>query len=87
MKNYVKEGVDNVVITVPSYFSKSQIEDTKKAGELAGFNVKKIIPEPVAAAIAYGQKVGGNLNNHVIMVYDLGGGTFDCCIVQQIDYR
>ena len=85
MKNYVKEGVDNVVITVPSYFSKSQIEDTKKAGELAGFNVKKIIPEPVAAAIAYGQKVGGNLNNHVIMVYDLGGGTFDCCIVQQIN--
>ena len=85
MKNYVKEGVDNVVITVPSYFSKSQIDDTKKAGELAGFTVKKIIPEPVAAAIAYGQKVGSNLNNHVIMVYDLGGGTFDCCIVQQIN--
>ena len=80
MKEYVKEGVEKAVITVPSYFSKSQIDATRKAGEDAGFEVKRIIPEPVAAAIAYGRKY--DVKNHIIMVYDLGGGTFDCCIVR-----
>ena len=80
MKNYVKEGVEKAVITVPSYFSKSQRDATRKAGEDAGFKVKRIIPEPVAAAIAYGRK--RDVKNHAIMVYDLGGGTFDCCVLR-----
>lgn len=83
LKAYAKEGVENAVITVPSYFSKSQIDATKKAGEQAGFTVKDIIPEPVAAAIAYAYH--NNVHNHVILVYDLGGGTFDCCLVRVIN--
>ena len=68
-----------VVITVPSYFNMSQIEATRRAGELAGVEVLGCIPEPVAACIAYIYK--NNLKNGHYMVYDLGGGTFDCCIV------
>ena len=80
LKAYAKEGVENAVITVPAYFSESQREATKLAGEKAGFNVIKLIPEPIAAAIAYARS--HDVKNHNILVYDLGGGTFDCCLIR-----
>ena len=79
LKSYVHGGVTKAVITVPSYFTREQTEATKKAGELAGFEVLRCLPEPVAAAIAYGHASGAK--NETVVVYDLGGGTFDCCIV------
>ena len=79
LKSYVPGGVSKAVITVPSYFTREQTEATKKAGELAGFEVLRCLPEPVAAAIAYGHASGAT--NETVVVYDLGGGTFDCCIV------
>jgi len=68
-----------VVITVPAYFTSSQIDETKKAGEAAGLNVKQIITEPVSAAIAYGFE--DNLNQKIFIV-DIGGGTFDTAILE-----
>lgn len=70
--------VYDVVITVPAYFTEDQKEDTRKAGEEAGLNVLRLIPEPTAAAIAYGLDKS---KDQTIMVYDLGGGTFDVSIL------
>ena len=75
---YIGEAVTDAVITVPAYFSDSQRQATKDAGRIAGLNVLRIINEPTAAALAYGMDKGGA---HKIMVYDLGGGTFDVSIL------
>lgn len=72
------EKVFDAVITVPAYFTEAQREDTKRAGEEAGLNVLRLIPEPTAAAIAYGLDKG---KDQTVMVYDLGGGTFDVSIL------
>ena len=71
------------VITVPSYFSRQQIEATQSAGELAGFNVLDTLAEPIAACIAYCWKK--RVDDGYLLVYDLGGGTFDCCVVHVED--
>jgi len=75
---YLGESVTDAVITVPAYFSDSQRQATKDAGRIAGLNVLRIINEPTAAAMAYGMDKGGA---HKIMVFDLGGGTFDVSIL------
>ncbi|MCL1470080.1 Hsp70 family protein [Argonema antarcticum] len=72
------EDIRDAVITVPAYFTEAQREDTKRAGEEAGLNVLRLIPEPTAAAIAYGLDKN---KDQTIMVYDLGGGTFDVSIL------
>lgn len=71
--------IKDVVITVPAYFGVNQKEATKQAGELAGLNVLYVIPEPTAAAIAYGME---QEEDQVILVYDLGGGTFDITVIE-----
>jgi len=71
--------IKDEVLTVPSYFGVNQKEATKQAGELAGLNVLYVIPEPTAAAISYGME---QEKNQVIMVYDLGGGTFDITVIE-----
>jgi molecular chaperone DnaK len=77
---YLGEAVTEAVITVPAYFNDSQRQATKDAGRIAGLEVKRIINEPTAAALAYGlDKKGGD---HKIAVYDLGGGTFDVSIIE-----
>jgi molecular chaperone DnaK (HSP70) len=73
------EDVWDAVITVPAYFTEAQREDTKRAGEEAGLNVLRLIPEPTAAAVAYGLDKG---RDQTLMVYDLGGGTFDVSILE-----
>ena len=74
-ETYLGEEVKSAVITVPAYFNDAQRQATKDAGVISGMNVKRIINEPTAAAIAYGlDKKGGEQN---ILVFDLGGGTFD----------
>ncbi|MBD3330197.1 molecular chaperone DnaK [Candidatus Peregrinibacteria bacterium] len=79
-EKYLGEEVKEAVITVPAYFNDSQRQATKDAGEIAGLEVKRIINEPTAAALAYGlEKKGGDKN---IAVYDLGGGTFDISILE-----
>ena len=78
------EDIWDAVITVPAYFNEIQKEDTKKAGEEAGLNVLRIIPEPTSAAIAYGLE---KERNQTIMVYDLGGGTFDVSILEVQGHR
>lgn len=75
---YLGEAVTDAVITVPAYFSDGQRQATKDAGKIAGLNVLRIINEPTAAALAYGMDKGGSQR---IMVYDLGGGTFDVSIL------
>lgn len=75
---YLGEKVTDAVITVPAYFSDSQRQATKDAGRIAGLNVLRIVNEPTAAAMAYGVDKGENMK---IMVYDLGGGTFDVSIL------
>ncbi|EDL59220.1 Hsp70 family protein [Gimesia maris] len=70
--------ISEVVITCPAYFGSRQKEATKKAGEIAGLNVRYVIPEPTAAAIAYGEE---QENDDTVLVYDLGGGTFDITLV------
>jgi molecular chaperone DnaK len=79
-EDYLGEPVTEAVITVPAYFNDSQRQATKDAGKIAGLDVKRIINEPTAAALAYGmdQKRGDS----VIAVYDLGGGTFDISIIE-----
>jgi len=74
------EAVTDAVITVPAYFDDSQRQATKTAGEIAGLNVLRIINEPTAAAIAYGLDRGGK--EETIIVYDLGGGTFDVTVLE-----
>jgi molecular chaperone DnaK len=77
---YFGEAVTRAVITVPAYFNDAQRNDTKKAGELAGLTVERIVNEPTAAALAYGLD---KLKEHArIAVYDLGGGTFDLSILE-----
>ncbi len=78
-KSVLGENVSDVVITVPAYFTEAQKEDTKRAGEEAGFNVLRLIPEPTSAAIAYGLD---REKDQTIMVYDLGGGTFDVSVLE-----
>ena len=79
-EDYLGEPVTEAVITVPAYFNDSQRQATKDAGRIAGLNVKRIINEPTAAALAYGlDKDGGDRK---IAVYDLGGGTFDISIIE-----
>lgn len=79
---YLGEPVTEAVITVPAYFSDSQRQATKDAGKIAGLDVKRIINEPTAAALAYG---ADKENDQKIMVYDLGGGTFDVSIIEMGD--
>ena len=79
-EDYLGEEVTEAVITVPAYFNDAQRQATKDAGRIAGLEVKRIINEPTAAALAYGmdKKSGDN----VVAVYDLGGGTFDISIIE-----
>ena len=79
-ESYLGEEVTEAVITVPAYFTDSQRQATKKAGKIAGLNVKRIINEPTAAALAYG--IDKETDQHKVMVYDLGGGTFDVSILE-----
>jgi molecular chaperone DnaK len=82
-EDYLGEKVTEAVITVPAYFNDSQRQATKDAGKIAGLEVKRIINEPTAAALAYGMdKEGGD---RTIAVYDLGGGTFDISIIEVAD--
>ena len=78
-ESYLGETVSEAVITVPAYFNDAQRQATKDAGKIAGLDVKRIINEPTAAALAYGLD---NENEQKIMVYDLGGGTFDVSIIE-----
>ncbi|CDZ16279.1 Chaperone protein DnaK [Candidatus Johnevansia muelleri] len=82
-ENYLGEQITEAVITVPAYFNDVQRQATKDAGRIAGINVKRIINEPTAAALAYGiNKISGEKK---IAVYDLGGGTFDISIIELAD--
>ena len=76
---YLGEPVTQAVITVPAYFNDAQRQATKDAGRIAGLEVKRIINEPTAAALAYGLDNG---KTQTVMVYDLGGGTFDVSLIQ-----
>jgi molecular chaperone DnaK len=78
-EKYLGEKVTDAVITVPAYFDDSQRQATKQAGEIAGLDVKRIVNEPTAAALAYGLDKKGN---ELVAVYDLGGGTFDISILE-----
>ena len=78
-ESYLGEKVTEAVITVPAYFNDAQRQATKDAGKIAGLDVKRIINEPTAAALAYGLD---NENEQKIMVYDLGGGTFDVSVIE-----
>lgn len=78
-ENYLGEKVTEAVITVPAYFNDAQRQATKDAGKIAGLEVKRIINEPTAAALAYGLD---NEKEQKIMVYDLGGGTFDVSVIE-----
>ena len=80
-ESYLGEKVTQAVITVPAYFNDSQRQATKDAGRIAGLDVLRIINEPTAAALAYGLDKGEN-KNQKILVYDLGGGTFDVSILE-----
>ena len=79
-EDYLGEEVNDAVITVPAYFNDSQRQATKDAGAIAGLNVLRIVNEPTAAALAYG--LDKTEENHLIAVYDLGGGTFDISVLE-----
>ncbi|MCQ2146690.1 MAG: Hsp70 family protein, partial [Bacteroidales bacterium] len=79
-EEYLRQEVTEAVITVPAYFSDSQRQATKEAGKIAGLNVKRIINEPTAAALAYG--LDKKNKDMKVAVYDLGGGTFDISILE-----
>ena len=79
---YLGETVTQAVITVPAYFTDAQRQATKDAGKIAGLDVKRIINEPTAAALSYGVD---KENDQKVMVYDLGGGTFDVSIIEMGD--
>ena len=80
VESYLGETVSEAVITVPAYFTDSQRQATKDAGKIAGLDVKRIINEPTAAGLAYG--MDKDTEQHKIMVFDLGGGTFDVSILE-----
>jgi molecular chaperone DnaK len=82
-EDYLGEAVTEAVITVPAYFNDSQRQATKDAGRIAGLDVKRIINEPTAAALAYG--IDKTPGDSVVAVYDLGGGTFDISIIEIAD--
>ena len=79
-ESYLGEKVDSAVITVPAYFNDAQRQATKNAGKIAGLDVKRIINEPTASALAYG--IDKQEDAHTVLVYDLGGGTFDVSILE-----
>ena len=78
-EDYLGQKVNDAVITVPAYFNDAQRQATKDAGKIAGLNVLRIVNEPTAASLAYGED---KKNDHTILVYDLGGGTFDVSILE-----
>ena len=80
-EDYFGEEVNQAIVTVPAYFTDAQRQATKDAGEIAGFNVRRIIDEPTAAALAYGYE---KERDQTLMVYDLGGGTFDVSIIEVV---
>src|SRR6187401_887827 len=80
---YLGETISDAVITVPAYFNDAQRQATKEAGEIAGFNVLRIINEPTAAALAYGLDKGSK--EQTVLVFDLGGGTFDVSLLELAD--
>ena len=82
-ESYLGEKITDAVITVPAYFTDAQRQATKDAGKIAGLNVKRIVNEPTAAALAYGEDK--NKDSETVMVYDLGGGTFDVSILELSD--
>jgi len=82
-EDYLGETISEAVITVPAYFNDSQRQATKDAGRIAGLDVKRIINEPTAAALAYG--IDKTAGDSVVAVYDLGGGTFDISIIEIAD--
>ena len=84
-ERYLGETVTQAVITVPAYFTDAQRQATKDAGKIAGLEVLRIINEPTAAALAYGLDKAGDENGHKILVYDLGGGTFDISVLEIAD--
>ncbi len=84
-EKYLGETVTEAVITVPAYFNDSQRQATKDAGKIAGLDVKRIINEPTAAALAYGLDKSGNGDGQKILIYDLGGGTFDISVLEIAD--
>jgi molecular chaperone DnaK len=84
-EDYLGEPVTEAVITVPAYFNDSQRQATKDAGRIAGLEVKRIINEPTAAALAFGLDKKGERKDRKIAVYDLGGGTFDISIIEIAD--
>src|SRR5207249_3744969 len=77
---YLGEAVTDAVVTVPAYFNNAQREATKDAGKIAGLEVKRIINEPTAASLAYG--LDKEESDHTILVFDLGGGTFDVSVLE-----
>ena len=79
-ESYLGEKITEAVITVPAYFTDSQKQATKDVGKIAGLDVKRIINEPTAAALAYG--LDKDVDHHKILVYDLGGGTFDVSVLE-----
>jgi molecular chaperone DnaK len=79
-ESYLGEDVTDAVITVPAYFNDAERQATKEAGEIAGLNVLRIINEPTAAALAYGLEKGKE--DELILVFDLGGGTFDVSLLE-----
>ena len=79
-ESYLGETITDAVITVPAYFNDSQRQATKEAGEIAGLNVLRIVNEPTAAALAYGLDKGDG--DQTILVFDLGGGTFDVSLLE-----
>ncbi len=82
-ESYLGETITDAVITVPAYFTDAQRQATKDAGRIAGLNVKRIVNEPTAAALAYGEDKSKGFET--VMVYDLGGGTFDVSILELSD--
>ena len=84
-EKYLGESVTEAVITVPAYFNDSQRQATKDAGKIAGLDVKRIINEPTAAALSYGLDKVNDQQGQKILVYDLGGGTFDISVLEIAD--
>ena len=80
-ESYLGAKVANAVITVPAYFNDAQRKATTDAGKIAGLNVPRIINEPTAAAIAYGLKNKGDSGEMNVLIFDLGGGTFDVSLL------